>query len=473
MKELIGKIRNVDTHSFGFRLWMVLELFAVMVCGILWVILATTIWTTFENDQIAQVRQAGNIISSTYGREGFMDSLRSVARSGYFVQVLREDGSLLYSLDNTGTPAPHPQDNLVSVDIFDKLDETDGYYFYRGEDTVYNSQWLVQVQVMGLQDGMREVLFTSANLVPVSRVMTMLYSRLLLVTAAVLVVATLIALLLASGLGKPITKITQRASHMMDGNYNEAFPDSAYTELQQLSRTLDTAAAEFRRTEELRRDLIANVSHDMRTPLTMIRAYAEMVQQLSGDNPVKREEHLGIIIQETDKLTKFVNETLDLSRLQSGTVELHMEVFPLKACVESTLDDFRHLWERGDYHLFLSLDPGVLVRGDRRQLERVAFNLISNAFNYTGTDKTVYIEVAQVDGQARFAVTDTGPGITEEQLKEIWDRYYRIKRPDESSASTGVGLSIVKAILELHGARYGVDSVPGKGSSFWFALTAQ
>lgn len=339
-------MKRFDVHSFRFRLWAALVGFAVLVCGLMWVVQITTIRTTYENDRIDRLKQAGNIISSTYGREGFADSLRSVARSGFFIQILREDGVLLRSLGNDGADAPPPQEDLVDYGIFARLDGTDGYYFYRVPDTVHDSEWLVQVQVVALQDGLREVLFTSTNMVPVSTTLSMLSSRFLLVTAVVLVVATVLAFLLASNLSRPITQITQRALRLAGGDYGVDFPKGSCTELDHLSHALDTAATEFSNTEALRRDLIANVSHDMRTPLTMIRAYAEMVQQISGDDPVKREAHLDVIVRETEKLTRFVNETLDLSRLQSGTMELNMEVFPLAESVERALGDFRHLWER-------------------------------------------------------------------------------------------------------------------------------
>ena len=442
---------------------------AALVCGLMWVVQITALRTTYERDRISAVRQAGNIISSTYGREGFDDALFTVTRSGgFFVQLLREDGILLRSVGNDGATAPPPQENLVDWEIFSVLDGTDGYYFYRVPDTVYDSEWLVQAQVVACRDGLREVLFTSASLSPVSAAISMLSSRFLLVTAVVLVTATVLAFVLASSLSRPITRITGRARILAAGNYEVDFPKGSCTELDQLSAALDTAAAEFRSTEALRRDLIANVSHDMRTPLTMIKAYAEMIEQISGNDPVKREAHLQIIIRESDKLTKFISETMDLSKLQSGTVDLNMEVFPLAQCVDAALEDFRHLWEREGYRLFLSLDRGALVRGDRRQLERAVFNLANNAFHYTGEDRVVYIGVSRLEGEVLFEVIDTGRGIEAGQLQAIWDRYYRIN--SRHAASTGVGLSIVKAIFELHHARYSVDSRAGGGSRFWFTL---
>ena len=231
-------MKRFDVHSFRFRLWAALVGFAVLVCGLMWVVQITTIRTTYENDRIDRLKQAGNIISSTYGREGFADSLRSVARSGFFIQILREDGVLLRSLGNDGADAPPPQEDLVDYGIFARLDGTDGYYFYRVPDTVHDSEWLVQVQVVALQDGLREVLFTSTNMVPVSTTLSMLSSRFLLVTAVVLVVATVLAFLLASNLSRPITQITQRALRLAGGDYGVDFPKGSCTELDHLSHAL-------------------------------------------------------------------------------------------------------------------------------------------------------------------------------------------------------------------------------------------
>ncbi|MDE6733045.1 MAG: HAMP domain-containing histidine kinase, partial [Oscillospiraceae bacterium] len=237
--------------------------------------------------------------------------------------------------------------------------------------------------------------------------------------------------------------------------------------------TLNYASSEISKVDTLRRDLIANISHDLRTPLTMVKAYAEMIRDLSGDNPEKRERHLKIIIDETDRLSSLVTDILDLSKVQAGVAEMNLETFDFSHRISKVISRFDILKESDGIVIDLQAEDGIVITADITRLEQVVYNLINNAVTYVGSDNTVIVRLFRKEnGLTRFEVEDHGEGISAENLPYIWDRYYKVSHGDSThkraKMGSGIGLSIVKSVLEQHGFAYGAESEEGKGSTFWF-----
>ena len=217
--------------------------------------------------------------------------------------------------------------------------------------------------------------------------------------------------------------------------------------------------------EGLRKELLANVSHDLRTPLTMIQGYAEVMRDLPGENTP---ENVQIIIEETERLTSLVNDLLDLSRLESGAITLERTRFDLTQSIRAILRRYDKL---ASYSFPFEAEEDVFVTADELKISQVVYNLVNNAITYAGEDKTVTLRQTVENGKVRISVSDTGEGIPQDKLKDIWERYYKVdKEHKRAQVGTGLGLSIVKNILELHGGAYGVESEEGKGSTFWFEL---
>jgi len=269
---------------------------------------------------------------------------------------------------------------------------------------------------------------------------------------------------------KPIIEMKKKATALAQGDFDVDFHGVDYgQELIELADALNFARDELSKTDAMQKELIANVSHDFKTPLTMIKAYASMIIEISGDNPEKRNKHAQVIVEETDRLASLVTDILALSKIRSGLETLKQEVFDMSSYVQSVLPRFQYLVEERGYVIHTKIEKGLYTRGDELKLGQVLYNLIGNAVNYTGDNKRVFVELSKItDNVFRFAVTDTGKGIKEEELSTIWDRYYRSsethKRPVQG---TGLGLSIVKTILERHHFVYGVSSEVGVGSTFY------
>ncbi len=293
---------------------------------------------------------------------------------------------------------------------------------------------------------------------------------LLLIGISAMALALLVSFAVSKKLTGGLKTMSDTALELAKGNYAANFTNTDYKELARLSATLNHMRDEVKKSEDFQHEILANVTHDLKTPLTMIKAYASMVKEISGDNPEKREKHLQVIIDEADRLTGLVNDVLSVSKLQSHIDAINPKVFNLTELVYGIINKFGYLQESQGYSFMVDIDSGIYTRADEEKIRQVIYNLLGNAANYTGEDKTVYISLkSSMDGQrAEFSVRDTGKGIAGEDLPEIWNRYYRVKENHQRPVKgTGLGLNIVKVILENHSFEFGVKSERGKGSTFW------
>mgnify|MGYP004448862313 FL=1 len=243
------------------------------------------------------------------------------------------------------------------------------------------------------------------------------------------------------------------------------------TETNELAEVLNTASYEMGKADFYQRELVANVSHDLKTPLTMIKSYAEMIQDISGDNPEKRNEHLGVIIAETDRLNKLVSNLMSVSLLQSNTITLDRKTFDFVEMCQEVYESVAVLNEQEGYNIVFTPCKPTLVYGDRERLSQVLHNFVSNAIKYGGEDKYVGIELKRSGKKVSVHVKDNGMGIPKDDLPHIWDRYYRSSaNHNREIDGSGIGLSIAKTILSLHNTNFGVNSDEFIGSDFWFEM---
>lgn len=305
---------------------------------------------------------------------------------------------------------------------------------------------------------------------PVNTTITMLKQNTSVIMLILVVISLILSLIISNSISKPILKITKASKKLANGEYNVQFDGGSLIETQQLAQSLNYASAEISKIDELQRDLIANVSHDLRTPLTMIKAYAEMIRDLSGERKEKREEHLKIIIDETDRLALLVNDMLDLSKLEKGEQPLNYTTFDINSKLHDIIERYKGISKVMGYKINFTDNTPVLVKCDIVKIEQVIYNLVNNAINYTGDDKQVYITQTIEDDYVKITVTDTGKGISEDNIHQIFDKYYRCEKTKREVIGTGLGLSIVKAILKKHNFPFGVQSKIGIGTSFWFKI---
>lgn len=373
---------------------------------------------------------------------------------------------------NTESPEPQPS-SLSSDPIFTKVltSALAGVESY--ETTIhpkYNSKFLISGMPVRAYDGSYHALMISVSLAPLSTTIGILQSQLIVITVILLILALIISFIISRTLTKPILKIEKATRKIAEGDYSVQLDINSGDEIGSLASSVNELAVELSKTDTLRKDLIANVSHDLRTPLSLIRGYAETIMDVTGDNKEKRERQLAIIIDETERLSRIVSDMLDLSRFESNVLEISAFPFDVKGCFTEILSRYEDMGAKSDISTILECDDGIFALGDTQRLSQVFYNLINNAFNHTKSGGKITLSATRENGFIRFSVNDTGSGIPKEELPSIFNRYYKGKATERKIVGTGLGLAIVKNILEAHHAVYGVDSTIGVGTTFWFNL---
>ena len=312
------------------------------------------------------------------------------------------------------------------------------------------------------------VIIQRSSITPLGTMINTLENQAILIAVLLLVFTLILAAIMAKLITKPIEQINRAAKSLAVGTYDIEFEGRGYREIDELSDTLNYASRELAKNDRLKKELISNVSHDLRTPLTLIKGYGEVIRDIPEENTP---QNLQIIIDETERLSELVNDMLDLSTLQAGARTADMQEFCLTDLVRSTMYRYEKLIMQKGYNIDFKADSEAYVIADSTMILQVIYNLINNAINYSGKDKLVTVSQTRINDSVRISITDSGEGLAQEDIPFIWDRYYKVDKVHKrATVGTGLGLSIVKQILELHNATYGVTSAPGAGSTFWFDL---
>ncbi len=313
-------------------------------------------------------------------------------------------------------------------------------------------------------------LFVSTDLDRIDQAAQIIQMQMPMIAVVVLLIGIAGAVLFSRRFSKPILEISNAAKIVAAGDYNVRIKSKGNDEIAVLANDFNTMAHEISRSSQLQKDLMANISHDLRTPLTLIKGYAETLRDLTGDNKEKRNEQLNIIVDETDRLSGIVNGVMELSKISSGTRLPEKMNFNIAQLCEEVALLYEDVCEKNGYKLIIDAPVECEVFADPEQLSRVIHNFMSNALHHIGNDNVLKIScLPQDDKSVKIEVTDHGQGIAPEDLPHIFDRYYRA-RESSGKQGAGLGLSISKAILQNHNLRYGVHSKLGQGSTFWFSI---
>ena len=327
---------------------------------------------------------------------------------------------------------------------------------------------LVYARRVTLADGTAGTLLLNTQITPTLSIVSAIRSQLIFITVLVILGVILLAVVISGRVSRPIIETNREAKALARASYRRPKHADDYREIAELNTTLEKAADELGKVEKLQHELIANISHDLRTPLTMISGYAEAMRDIPGENTP---ENMQTIIDETGRLSTLVNELLDFSRMQTGGVPMNRQPFCLTDAAEEIVRRVGKLVEKDGYTVTFAPAERLWVEADRTRIGQVIYNLVGNALTYTGPDKAVTVTQRLSEGRVRLEIRDSGKGIPPEELPLIWNRYYRTKETHRRAViGSGLGLNIVQGILEQHGTPYGVDSREGEGTVFWFEL---
>ena len=478
-------VKGMDWKSIRTRLLLAFLLFAMVLMGGLWVLQTVFLQTYYELATERKVTAVLTNISNIYANtprlevDDFCDTLgRLSTDNDIFFYVEAVDGSFTINSSDFMAQGRFMTGgtNLLNAarDNLEKSGLPNVSFTTGGSSKDSDDKILVNARVVESKLRPSIYLYSISRLSPLDSAINILASQLLLVTMASIIIGAIVATWYSKRVARPIQDIRNKAKELGEGHYDVQFSGGHYSEIQELADTLNHTAEDLKRSDALQKDLMANVSHDLRTPLTMIKSYAELIRDISGDDKERRDEHLGVIVEETDRLSELVGDILLLSKIQAGTEHMEKKEFEIQKSAAHVLATYKVLEEHEDFIFnFNAADGDIIVDGDERKLQQVFSNLISNAVRYSTDNREISLNFSLQDNETRVRceVRDRGIGIAEEDLDKIWNRYQKAsKQGSRSAGGTGLGLSIAREVLEHHDAEYGVESKEGEGSCFWFTL---
>ena len=456
-------------YSLNIAIWKYFLLFSIIILAFLWGFQVLFLNQYYKFGKINDVKKVANVITVYQNSRNFSSVVNS-ASLDRSVCVEVTDGFLntLYTSAYVGKGCfTGKEENLKYK--FDFISNQKDSSTYELINPQYNNETIVYA--IKLTGGRYAFINTSID--PIDSTISILRGQLVFVSIIVLLLSFIISYFISSYISSPIVKMSKTAKKLGQGEFDVSFDsDTKILELDELSSTLNYSKNELKKTEELRRDLMANVSHDLKTPLTMIKAYAEMGRDLHKDNKKKRDKDMNTIIDEVDRLTLLVNDITTLSKMQSNIDVLESENFNLIELITEILKRYEVYSELDDYKFIFNYNKDdIIINADKKKIEQVIYNLINNAINYAGEDNSVTINIIDRVNDIVIEIIDTGKGISENDIPYIWDRYYKNKKEHKRNlVGTGLGLSIVKNIFLLHGYEYGVNSKKNEGSTFYFII---
>lgn len=466
--------------SLKWEIGKYLIVFCILTASIVFLFQIVLLQPMYEANKIKSIQEVGSFVEKFIEDERldeFVDYMQSQSDTCIMVYQSSSSGGMQASIGNRGCMISSITNSERAKFVTKAIGSKNHSYLARvtnnssdfgvDGDQSNNFDTIVYTKIVNAAD-YSSIIMVSGNISPLNATTETLASQMRYIALFMIVAVAILTLLMYRHIAKPIIGITSNAKQLPQGKYTVDSKTNRYKEAADLNNTLVQAANDIQKADKAKRDLISNVSHDLRTPLTMIGGYGEMMIDLPEE---KTDENIQVIVDETKRLNALVNDLLDMSRLQDGRIVLHKEVFDISALLKTQLQKYDVYRMQEGYTIESELLDTIYVNADKKRIEQVINNFLNNAVNYGGEAKHIIVREIKKENTVRIEVQDFGEGIDPKDLDNIWDRYYKVDKEHVRVANgSGIGLNIVKQLLELHGVPYGVNSSKGKGSTFYFEM---
>ena len=446
----------------------ILVVFIGLMLALILFLQTTFLDGTYKNNKIAYLKDTAALIDEGIQNDDILSVLEDISFSNEVCVRVITDAVGFTTYQDASSCAlgklSNKQLNKIVTTTFDNGGEA---LFDSNSSNIKNAYIYSKLSKVNDEN---VLIMLSTSIVPLQSTIDTMYDQFNIIIIVVVIATILLALCLSSLIVKPIKKIEMEATNLPSGKYDHKLIKTDAREIENLNNTLARANEEIIKADVARKELIGNVSHDLRTPLTMIVGYGEMIRDFPEENNA---ENINVIINEAKRLSTLVDDLLDLSKVESGKIEFHNKDIKISDLLGSVYDQFEPYCKANNIELVLNVeDSDVVVNVDDNRLKQVLHNFMSNALNYNDAkDTKIIIGEEKVDGAYRIYVYDNGSGVKEEDKDKIWNRYYKVdKEHKRSHIGSGIGLSLCKDILDKMGYKYGVDSVYKEYSKFYFDI---
>ena len=456
------------TFKLRFLMLTILVVFIGLMLALILFLQTTFLDGTYKNNKIAYLKDTVAQIDEGIQNDDILSVLEDISFSNEVCVRVITDAVGFTTYQDASSCAlgklSSKQLNKIATTTFDNGGEA---LFDSNSSNIKNAYIYSKLSKVNDEN---VLIMLSTSIVPLQSTIDTMYDQFNIIIIVVVIATILLALCLSSLIVKPIKKIEMEATNLPSGKYDHKLVKTDAREIENLNNTLARANEEIIKADVARKELIGNVSHDLRTPLTMIVGYGEMIRDFPEENNA---ENINVIINEAKRLSTLVDDLLDLSKVESGKIEFHNKDIKISDLLGSVYDQFEPYCKANNIELVLSVeDSDVVVNVDDNRLKQVLHNFMSNALNYNDAkDTKIIIGEEKVDGAYRIYVYDNGSGVKEGDKDKIWNRYYKVdKEHKRSHIGSGIGLSLCKDILDKMGYKYGVDSVYKEYSKFYFDI---
>ena len=461
-------------YSLALQLTVILLVFVVGVMGLVYFVQTTFLDDFYKANKMKSLKSAGEDVALLIGEDEFDELIEHMSMSNEVcVRVVSNDDDLNY----TGACTLRGIDNSTINAIAAEVDAADGKekmfdnfryqrHFMDKPEDVYIFAKLITY------DDETVMIMVSSGITPLNTTISTIKSQYLLIIAIILLMTLILAFFISRYIISPITQINSESKNLSKGEYDPHSVKTGSMEFEELNKTLEKANEDILKAEKAKKELLGNVSHDLRTPLTMIVGYGEMIRDLPEENT---EENINVIIDEAKRLSTLVDDLIDISKIDAIKLELHKEDILISDLLNSVYRQYEKYCETQGIDLSLKCEADGIISVDVKRIKQVLYNFINNSLNYNNKEKQkIVLGSEENEDHLRIYVYDNGEGIEKKDLNNIWDRYYKVdKEHKRHHIGSGIGLSLAKELIEAHGMECGVESLKGEYSKFYFDIAKQ
>lgn len=459
-----------------FRLWSGMMMLVLLGIGFMWMFHIYLFEQNYVKAALTETQKRLEPVMDDLSTQDLADDPRLLSRMSHMAGgeliLMNQQGKLIemYSIGHKINIQEHQDEQIVLNVIvrrqeFQELLKGTPYRIVdRHRDRIFGFEMGFPVTYQG------ETCFVILhNMVMLKTTLDLNRRQLILLTILLTVTASVLALLVSRHFTRPVFQIKDAVDRLTRDDFSARPELKRDDELGQLSDSVEKLGQKLQQVDILRKEVIANVSHELRSPLAVIGGYAELVRDITWKNDSQREEDLNLIISETKRMSEMVTDILDYSQLQAGYIQLNKDWYQLYDILESEVSLCRPAAAQHQIRLKLECqDKDILLYLDALKISQVIRNLLYNAINHTKEDEEIRITIKQTADAICVAVINPGEPIPPEEQARIWERYQRSQHQSGRRLGTGIGLSIVSTILGAHKMSYGVDCQDNQ-ICFWFS----